>query len=92
MRMRSTLIVAIYQKQLKLTSLGRKRHSKGGTVNYVAVDAYRMGEFPWWFHSAWCFGLQLFLGIGVLFAVVGIGALPCLMCHLQRYYRSVSPT
>ena len=48
-------------------------------VNYVAVDAYRMGEFPWWFHSTWSLGLQLFLGISVLFGVVGIGALPGLI-------------
>ncbi|XP_035539240.1 ABC transporter C family member 8-like isoform X1 [Juglans regia] len=89
MRMRSALMVAIYQKQLKLTSLGRKRHSTGEIVNYVAVDAYRMGEFPWWFHSGWSFGLQLFLGIGVLFAVVGIGALPglisLLICGLLNF-------
>jgi ABC-type siderophore export system fused ATPase/permease subunit len=79
MRVRSALMVAVYQKQLMLSSLGRKRHSTGEIVNYVAVDAYRMGEFPWWFHSTWSLGLQLFLGIGVLFGVVGIGALPGLI-------------
>jgi hypothetical protein len=67
MRVRSALMAAVYQKQLKLSSLGRKRHSTGEIVNYVAVDANRMGEFPWWFHLTWSLGLQLFLGIGVLF-------------------------
>ncbi|KAI9161471.1 hypothetical protein LWI28_017759 [Acer negundo] len=79
MRMRSALMVAIYKKQLKLSSLGRKRHSTGEIVNYIAVDAYRMGEFPWWFHSTWSFTLQLFLAIAVLFGVVGLGALPGLI-------------
>lgn len=79
MRMRSALMVAIYQKELKLSSLGRKRHSTGEIVNYIAVDAYRMGEFPWWFHSTWSYALQLFLAIGVLFRVVGLGALPGLV-------------
>ena len=46
MRMRSALMVAVYKKQLKLSSLGRRRHSAGEIVNYIAVDAYRMGEFP----------------------------------------------
>ncbi|KAK8992695.1 hypothetical protein V6N11_048767 [Hibiscus sabdariffa] len=76
MRMRSALMVAVYQKQLKLSSLGRRRHSAGEIVNYIAVDAYRMGEFPWWFHSTWSLVLQLFMSIGVLFSVVGVGAIP----------------
>lgn len=79
MRMRSALMVAAYQKQLKLSSLGRQRHSTGEVVNYIAVDAYRMGEFPMWFHIGWTSGLQLFLAILVLFAVVGLGVLPGLV-------------
>ncbi|KAF8011615.1 hypothetical protein BT93_J2025 [Corymbia citriodora subsp. variegata] len=79
MRMRSALMVAVYKKQLKLSNTARKRHSTGEIVNYIAVDAYRMGEFPWWFHSTWSLTLQLFLSIGVLFVVIGIGALPGLV-------------
>ncbi|XP_010262193.1 PREDICTED: ABC transporter C family member 8-like [Nelumbo nucifera] len=79
MRMRSGLMVAVYQKQLKLSSLARKRHSTGEIVNYIAIDAYRMGEFPWWFHATWSNSLQLFLSIGILFGIVGIGALPGLV-------------
>ncbi|XP_031385823.1 ABC transporter C family member 8 [Punica granatum] len=79
MRMRSALMAALYEKQLKLSSLGRRRHSTGEIVNYIAVDAYRMGEFPWWFHSIWSFTFQLFLSIGILFLVIGIGALPGLV-------------
>ncbi|KDO65314.1 hypothetical protein CISIN_1g000481mg [Citrus sinensis] len=82
MRMRSALMVAVYQKQLKLSSLGRKKHSTGEIVNYIAVDAYRMGEFPFWFHLTWSLALQLFLAIGVLFGVVGLGALPGLVLFL----------
>ncbi|XP_009759196.1 ABC transporter C family member 8 isoform X2 [Nicotiana sylvestris] len=79
MRMRSALMMAVYEKQLKLSSLGRHRHSTGEIVNYIAVDAYRMGESPMWFHSAWGFGLQIFLAVIVLFGVVGLGAIPGLV-------------
>lgn len=79
MRMRSALMVAVYQKQLKLSSLGRKRHSTGEIVNYIVVDSYRMGEFPWWFHTTWSNGVQLFLSIVVLFGVIGYGAIPGLV-------------
>ena len=33
--------------------LGRQRHATSEIVNYIAVDAYRFGEFPWWLHYAW---------------------------------------
>lgn len=79
MRMRSALMVAVYEKQLKLSSLGRKRHTTGEIVNYIAIDAYRLGEFPFWFHSTWTYVVQLFLAIVVLFGVVGLGALPGLV-------------
>jgi ABC-type multidrug transport system fused ATPase/permease subunit len=79
MKMRSALMVAVYRKQLKLSSSARTRHSAGEIVNYIAVDAYRMGEIPWWFHITWTCALQLVLSIGVLFGVVGIGALPGLV-------------
>ncbi|XP_026449117.1 ABC transporter C family member 8-like isoform X2 [Papaver somniferum] len=79
MRMRSALMVAVYQKQLKLSSLGRKNHSTGEIVNYIAVDAYRMCEFPFWFHSVWTYSVQLPLAVGLLFGVVGLGALPGLV-------------
>ena len=79
MKMRSALMVAVYRKQLKLSSSARQRHSAGEIVNYIAVDAYRMGEFPWWFHTTWTCALQLVLSISVLFGVVGVGALPGLV-------------
>nr|XP_043635961.1 ABC transporter C family member 8-like [Erigeron canadensis] len=79
MRMRSALMVAVYEKQLKLSNSGKKRHSIGEVVNYIAVDAYRMGEFPMWFHVGWSSFVQLFLAIGVLFSIVGLGVLPGLV-------------
>nr|QEY08334.1 ATP-binding cassette sub-family C member 8 [Crocus sativus] len=79
MRMRSALMAAIYQKQLKLSSSGRRKHSAGEIVNYIAVDSYRLGDFPWWFHMAWSLPLQLFLSVAILFGVVGWGALPGLI-------------
>ncbi|KAF7843464.1 ABC transporter C family member 8-like [Senna tora] len=82
MRMRSALMVAAYEKLLNLSSLGRSRHSSGEIVNCIAVDAYRMGESLWWFHSGWSFALQLVLAIVVLFCVVGLGALPGLVLLL----------
>ncbi|XXG45908.1 hypothetical protein AAC387_Pa02g0869 [Persea americana] len=79
MRMRSALMVAVYRKLLKLSSSGRRKHSTGEIVNYIAVDAYRLGEFPWWFHTTWTIPLQLAFAIGILFGTVGLAALPGLI-------------
>ncbi|KAK4479579.1 hypothetical protein RD792_015097 [Penstemon davidsonii] len=79
MRIRSALMVAVYQKELKLSSIGKQRHSTGKIVNYIAVDAYRMGEFPMWFHVGWAAGLQIFLAVAVLSGIVGLGVLPGLV-------------
>jgi len=99
MRMRSALMVAVYQKQLKLSSSARTRHSAGEIVNYIAVDAYRMGEFPWWFHIAWTSALRLFfpLVFSLLLLVLVLFLVLCLflyvdfsMYHLQGSCKIVS--
>lgn len=79
MRMRSALMAAVYHKQLQLSSLGRRKHATGEIVNYIAVDAYRFGEFPWWLHSGWTVPLQMCVAIGILFATVGWATIPGLL-------------
>ncbi|CAN1751338.1 ABC transporter C family member 10 [Linum perenne] len=41
-------------------------------MNYVTVDAYRIGEFPFWFHQTWTTSLQLCLSLIILFRAVGL--------------------
>ncbi|XP_074272990.1 ABC transporter C family member 8-like isoform X1 [Silene latifolia] len=79
LRIRSALMVAVYNKLLKLSCTARKMHSTGEIVNYIMVDAYRTGELAWWFHLAWSLPLQLLIAIGVLIGVVGLGAVPALI-------------
>lgn len=77
MRMRSALMAAIYvQKTAQAIEPWQNKASNGEIANYISVDAYRMGESFWWFHSAWSLLLQLFLSIGVLVDMLGLGALP----------------
>jgi ATP-binding cassette, subfamily C (CFTR/MRP), member 1 len=76
MKMRSALMAAIFQKQLKLSNNGRRWHSAGEVVNYIAVDAYKLGEFPFWLHLGWSQPIQLVLAIAILFCTVGLGTVP----------------
>ncbi|RWR72521.1 ABC transporter C family member 8 isoform X2 [Cinnamomum micranthum f. kanehirae] len=79
MRMRSALMVAVYRKLLKLSSSSRRKHSTGDIVNYIAVEAYRLGEFPWWFRTTWTAPLLLAFAITVVFGTVGLATLPGLI-------------
>nr|KYP49508.1 ABC transporter C family member 10 [Cajanus cajan] len=67
MKVRSLLTAAIYKKLLRLSSAARLTHSGGEIMNYVTVDAYRIGEFPFWFHQTWTTSLQLCIALVILF-------------------------
>ncbi|CAI0546371.1 unnamed protein product [Linum tenue] len=47
-------------------------------MNYVTVDAYRIGEFPFWFHQTWTTSLQLCLSLVILFRAVGLATFAAL--------------
>ncbi|KAL2334839.1 hypothetical protein Fmac_016052 [Flemingia macrophylla] len=79
MRVRSQLTAAIYKKQLRLSNDARLIHSGGEIMNYVNVDAYRIGEFPFWFHQTWTIILQLCIVLLILFYAVGLATIASLV-------------
>ncbi|BAF30050.1 Os12g0562700 [Oryza sativa Japonica Group] len=70
-QVRSLLSAAIYRKQQKLSCSASTEHSSGEIMNYLMVDTYRIGEFPFWFHRTWTTGLQLCIALMVLYNAVG---------------------
>ncbi|KAG5533853.1 hypothetical protein RHGRI_027896 [Rhododendron griersonianum] len=72
LKVRSLLTAAIYKKQLKLSNASKMVHSVGEITNYVTVDAYRIGEFPFWFHQTWTTSLQLCFALIILYRAVGL--------------------
>ncbi|VAI82720.1 unnamed protein product [Triticum turgidum subsp. durum] len=50
------------------------KHSSGQIMNYVTVDAYRVGEFPYWFHQTWTTTIQLCIALAILYNAVGAAA------------------
>ncbi|KAL1830212.1 hypothetical protein ACET3Z_008624 [Daucus carota] len=67
----SMLSAAIYQKQLRLSNAAKAFHSPGQIINYVIVDASRIGEFPYYFHQMWATSLQLCLALLIIYYSVG---------------------
>lgn len=79
MKVRSLLTAAIYKKALRLSNSARLVHSGGEIMNYVTVDAYRIGEFPFWFHQTWTTILQLCIALVILFHAVGLATIASLV-------------
>ncbi|KAL9237382.1 hypothetical protein vseg_011936 [Gypsophila vaccaria] len=78
-KVRSLLTAAIYRKQQRLSNAARLRHSAGEIMNYVTVDAYRIGEFPFWFHQTWSTSVQLCIALLVLINSVGLATISALV-------------
>lgn len=78
LKVRSLLIAAIYKKHLRLTNSARLMHSGAEIMNYVTVDAYGIGEFPFWFHQTWTTSLQLCLALVILSHAVGLATIAAL--------------
>ncbi|XP_043718824.1 ABC transporter C family member 10-like [Telopea speciosissima] len=79
LKIRSMLSAAIYRKQLKLSNAAKMMHSAGNIMNYVSVDAYRVGEFPYWFHQTWTTSLQRCIILVILFHAVGLATFMALI-------------
>ncbi|XP_045811470.1 ABC transporter C family member 10-like [Trifolium pratense] len=75
MKIKSLLIAAVYKKQMRLSNAARSVHSGGEIMNYVNVDAYRIGEFPFWFHHTWTTTLQLCIALVIIFRAVGLATI-----------------
>ncbi|CAA7402677.1 unnamed protein product [Spirodela intermedia] len=72
LQLRSMLSAAIYRKQLRLSNSAKLVHSSGEIMNYLTVDAYRIGEFPFWLHQAWTTSLQLCIALVIVYQAVGL--------------------
>ncbi|KAF5451125.1 hypothetical protein F2P56_031420 [Juglans regia] len=79
LKVRSLLIAAIYKKQLRLSNSARLVHSSGEIMNYVTLDAYRIGEFLFWFHQIWTTSLQLCLTLVIVFRAVKLATTAALV-------------
>ncbi|XP_004296300.1 PREDICTED: ABC transporter C family member 10-like [Fragaria vesca subsp. vesca] len=82
LKVRSLLSAAIYKKQLRLSNAAKLTHSGGEIMNYVTVDAYRIGEFPFWFHQTWTTSVQLCFSLVILFRAVGLATFAALVMIL----------
>eukprot|EP00261_Vitis_vinifera_P005097 XP_002271694.3 PREDICTED: ABC transporter C family member 10 isoform X2 [Vitis vinifera] len=78
LQVRSFLSAAIYQKQLKLSNAAKGSYSPGQIINFVTIDAYNIGEYPYWFHQIWSTSVQLCLALIIIYYSVGLATIAAL--------------
>ena len=48
-------------------------------MNYVTVDAHKIGEFPYWFHQIWTITLQVYIAKFIVYYSVGLATVVALV-------------
>jgi hypothetical protein len=71
MRMRTTVVSAIYNKALKISNASREDSSAGEIVNLMSVDAQRLVELCSYLNIIWSAPLQIGLALYFLWDVLG---------------------
>ncbi|TYJ01466.1 hypothetical protein E1A91_A13G155600v1 [Gossypium mustelinum] len=58
--LRAVLIAMICNKGLTVSCQSKQSQTSGEIINYMTVDAERVGDFSWYMHDLWMVALQLF--------------------------------
>ncbi|KAH9331210.1 hypothetical protein KI387_003318, partial [Taxus chinensis] len=74
-RIKAALTAAIYKKGLMLSSQSRQNHTSGEIINYMSVDANRVGDFALYLHDIWIAPLQVLLALVILYQSTGLASL-----------------
>ncbi|KAL3373835.1 hypothetical protein AABB24_005688 [Solanum stoloniferum] len=64
---------------MRLSNAAKLMHSSGEIMNYVTVDAYRVGEFPFWLHQTWTTMIQICFALIILLRTVGLATIASLV-------------
>jgi len=71
MRIRAAMIVAVYQKALRLSQFGKDQYSMGEVVTLMSTDAQRLQDVMPYFHIIWSGPYQIIICLILLYYQVG---------------------
>ncbi|XP_028246174.1 ABC transporter C family member 3-like isoform X1 [Glycine soja] len=74
-RMQALLVTIIYNKALNLSCQSKQGQTTGEIINFMSVDAERVGEFSWHLHDLWLVVLQVLVGLLVLYKNLGLASI-----------------
>ncbi|XP_062098214.1 ABC transporter C family member 3-like [Humulus lupulus] len=74
-RVRAALIAMVYSKGLTLSCQSKQEHSIGKIINFMTVDAERIGDFSWYIHDPLAVTVQVGLALLILYKNLGLAAI-----------------
>ncbi|KAK1397129.1 ABC-type xenobiotic transporter [Heracleum sosnowskyi] len=78
-RAKAALIALIYHKGLTLSCQSKQGHTSGEIINFMTVDAERIGDFSWCMHDPWVVFLQVGLALVILYKTLGVASIATLV-------------
>uniref|UniRef100_A0A2P2NFS0 ABC-type xenobiotic transporter n=1 Tax=Rhizophora mucronata TaxID=61149 RepID=A0A2P2NFS0_RHIMU len=74
-RIRAVLVANIYNKSLTISCQSKQGHGSGEIINFMTVDAERIGDFTWYMHDVWLIFLQVGLALFILYRNLGLASI-----------------
>ena len=78
-RARSAIVAMIYQKGLTISGQSKQGNSSGEIINFMAVDAERVGDYAWYMHDFWLVLIQVGVALALLYKNLGLAAIASLV-------------
>ncbi|KAJ9182558.1 hypothetical protein P3X46_006541 [Hevea brasiliensis] len=78
-RLRAVLVAMIYNKGLTLSCQSKQGHTSGEIINFMTVDAERIGDFSWYLHDPWLVIIRVALALFILSKNLGLASLATLV-------------
>ncbi|XP_044482656.1 ABC transporter C family member 3-like [Mangifera indica] len=73
-RVRAVIIAMVYNKGLTLSCQAMQGHTSGEIINFMTVDAERLGDFMWYIHDPWLVIVQVGLAFLILYKNLGLAS------------------
>lgn len=81
-RAKAVLIESIYNKALTLSCQSKQGQTSGEMINFMSVDAQRVGDFTWYMHDPWMVILQVALALSILYKCLGLASIAALIATI----------
>jgi len=78
-RAKAVLMESIYNKALTLSCQSKQGHTSGEMINFMSVDAQRVGDFTWYMHDPWMVIFQVALALSILYKCLGLASIAALI-------------